>query len=281
MDFKKILVRAIQLLPRRFVNWAGAAQFRYPFIAPVIRKIGRVIRNNEIIISSGAAKGLRIHGQHGYPGYVLGTTEPEQQAWLVKNIKEGDVVYDIGANIGFFALLCAKLTGASGQVEAFEPNPICADACRSNIALNGFNHANVHDIALSDLEGEVSFYFPQNATAVGRILTTQLQSEGGSTFNVRTDTIDNYIRKNGLRSPDLLIIDVEGHEIQVLEGAHDTIKRHLPVINCEVHWLGVIFNNYFKEKLEPLGYRLEDLAKLPVSNDPQRWQAIMTCNPDL
>jgi FkbM family methyltransferase len=277
MDYRKVLVQIVQLLPGRVVNWAGAAQFRYPLLAPLIRKVGGAIRDGEAIISSGVAKGLRINGEHGFPGYVLGTTEPEQQIWLRETIREGDVVYDIGANIGFFALVCGKLTGETGQIEAFEPNPICADACRGNMALNGFGHAHVHEIALSDSEGEVTFTFPGHSTALGKIAKNEKQGEAGPTFTVRSATLDSYLAKNNLRSPTMLIIDVEGHEIEVLKGAQSTIKQYRPIINCEVHWLGETFINYFKEKLEPLGYRLQNLTMQPIPNDPQRWQAIMAC----
>ena len=281
MDFRKVLVQVVQLLPGRVVNWAGAAQFRYPFLAPLIRKVGGAIRDGEAIISSGVAKGLRINGEHGFPGYVLGTTEPEQQMWLLENIKAGDVVYDIGANIGFFALLCGKLTGQGGRVEAFEPNPICADACRKNITLNGYDHVNVQQIALSDSEGEVSFTFPGHSTALGKIAKNEKQGDAGPAFTVRSATLDSYLAKNNLRSPTMLIIDVEGHEIEVLNGAYNTIRRFRPIINCEVHWLGEAFIKYFKETLEPLGYQLRNITTEPIPADTQRWQSIMACKSDL
>jgi FkbM family methyltransferase len=275
MKFRKILVRIVQLLPGRVVNWAGAAQFQYPLLAPLIRKVGGAIRNGEAVISAGVAKGLRINGEHGFPGYVLGTTEPEQQIWLSEHVREGDVVYDIGANIGFFALLCGKLTGEIGQIEAFEPNPICANACRRNMNLNGFSHVQVHEIALSNSEGNVSFTFPEHSTALGKIAKNESQGEEGPAFAVRTATLDNYISGNNLRPPNLLIIDVEGHEIEVLKGAHNTIKEYRPIINCEVHWLGDAFIKYFKEMLQPLGYQLENITRQPIPKVPERWQAIL------
>jgi FkbM family methyltransferase len=275
MTLKKLLVRVVQCLPSKMINWIGAAQFRYPLLAPLIRKVGGAIRDTEGVISAGAAKGLRFNGKYGFPGYLLGTTEPEQQRWLVKNVSEGDVVYEIGANVGFFSLLCGGLTGPKGRVEAFEPNPICASACRHNVSLNNFNHIGVHEIALSDSVREVLFQCPDESTALGKISSERGGKNSGAEMLIRTEKLDDYVGKMRLRAPTLLIIDVEGHEIEVLKGARQIIKQYRPKINCEIHWLGDTFLHYFALELHPLGYRLENIDLQAIPTMPTRWQAIM------
>lgn len=277
MNAKLVIKGIAQLLPGDLIRWLGAAQFRFPFLAPVIRKAGGLLSDTEGIIPLGVAKGLRIRGRHGFPGYVLGTTEPEQQVWLSQNIDEGDVVYDIGANIGFFALLCARLTGCSGRVEAFEPNPACASSCRYNFALNHFSHATVHDLAISDSNGVISFEVPRDSTALGRIAGGDDDTTEGSSlsFEVQAVKLDDYVVQHKLRPPNLMLIDVEGHELHVLRGAAETIKMHLPKINCEVHWLGDAFLHYFKSELEPLGYDLQAIGQQEIPSHPERWQAVL------
>ena len=277
MNAKSHLKRIAQLLPGDLIRWVGAAQFRFPFFAPVIRKAGAMLADTEGIIPSGVAKGLRINGRHGFPGYVLGTTEPEQQIWLSQNISEGDVVYDIGANVGFFALICAKLSGSSGRVEAFEPNPACASLCRYNLALNHFGHASVHDLAISDSSGVIRFEVPKDSTALGHIARgdVDMSKDASLLFEVRTVSLDDYVVQCKLAPPDLILIDVEGHELSVLKGAIETIKMHLPKINCEVHWLGDAFLEYFESELKPLGYELRTMGHQAIPSHPERWQAVL------
>lgn len=273
---KRLLLRLAKSLPTPIVNRVGAAQFRYPFLAAFIRKLGGMIKDSEGVISSGAGKGLKINGKHGFPGYVLGTTEPDQQSWLSNNIRAGDVIYDVGANIGFFALICGKFAGKTGRVEAFEPNPVCAGACRYNISLNEFDHVSVHEVALSDTEGTFRFEFPDHSTALGRINNESLSRDGSQGIQVNTVRLDDYVAKEGLRPPTMLIIDVEGHEIEVLKGARFIIRNHLPLINCEVHWLGDTFLRYYTKELKPLGYTLRTIDGSEVPSEATRWQAVLT-----
>lgn len=229
------------------------------------------------IIGISVNTSFRIGSKRGFPGYVLGTTEPEQQIWLRQNICEGDVVYDVGANVGFFALICAKLTGCSGRVEAFEPNPNCATSCRYNFALNDFGHATVHDIAVSDSNGVISFEVPKDSTALGHITLDDgsARNEARLSFQVRATRLDDYVDERKLLPPDLMLIDVEGHELSVLKGAVETIKKHLPIINCEVHWLGDTFLDFFENELRPLGYELQTMGGEAIPSHPVRWQAVL------
>jgi hypothetical protein len=71
-------------------------------------------------------------------------------------------------------------------------------------------------------------------------------------------------------------IDVEVAEIEVLRGARDTIRVHLPAIVVEVHWLGDAFLDYLAEELEPLGYRALTLAGQPLPRGFSRYHAVLT-----
>jgi hypothetical protein len=70
----------------------------------------------------------KFYGTRDIAGYRLGTTEPLVQASLERHLVEGDVLYDVGANVGFFSLLGARLVGPRGTVVAFEPLPRNVDA---------------------------------------------------------------------------------------------------------------------------------------------------------
>src|ERR1700730_3874804 len=92
-------------------------------------------------------------GQH----YLRGDVEPAIQEILSKRLKPGMVFYDLGANIGFFSLLAARLVGAAGQVFSFEPDPEIAGRLRRNIARNGFINATVIEAGIWSASGTVNF----------------------------------------------------------------------------------------------------------------------------
>jgi hypothetical protein len=94
-------------------------------------------------------------------------------------------------------------------------------------------------------------------------------------IQVATIRLDVYVTENELRPPTMLIIDVEGHEIEVLRGAAVTIRNHLPLINCEVHWLGDTFLRYYTKELKPLGYTLRNIDGSEVPSEATRWQAVL------
>lgn len=131
---------------------------------------------------------------------------------------------DIGANVGIYTYLLAK---HCQHVEAFEPIPACADAIRS---YNG-NNINVHNVALSNKKGTASLYIPvvgdkQNTGHASiRNMTGKITA-----ITVTLHTLDEY----NFRDVSFIKIDVEGHELHVLEGAIDTIKREKPILFVEI-----------------------------------------------
>lgn len=272
-----MLKQLARALPTWFVRWIGRAQFQYPFLAPLIRRGGSYITNGIGVISNGPARGLKINGTLGFPGYVLGTSEPEQQTWLLDNIAAGDVVFEVGANIGFFAILCARLVGKGGSVYAFEPHPGCAKACRQNLALNDFQNADVYEVAVSSSDGKLLLDISDSSTALARV-SNSASLPINSCVEVRSTTLDTLVFERQLKAPKLIMIDVEGHEIEVLRGAQQTISKNLPTILCEVHWLGQGFIDYFTTHLEPLGYRLSNLEGGDIIRIYARWHAILQCN---
>ncbi len=80
------------------------------------------------------------------------------QEALSQLLKPADVVFGIGANCGFLTLIAARLVGPTGRVIAFERLPDAAEQVRKNVAANRFAHVEIREVALSDENGEASFY---------------------------------------------------------------------------------------------------------------------------
>jgi len=252
-----MLYRIVRSLPPDLVRWVGALQFQLPFLAPLIGKLGQMSTRGVHPIASGVGKGLLFDNKGGYPGYALGTSEPEEQAVLARCIQPGAVVYNVGANIGFHAVICSRLAGESGKVFAFEPFPASAAQARGNLERNGFlDRAEVVQCAVSDRDGSARFSVSGSSAVcslTGDAVADRSGIDRGLEIEVKTISIDSYASTSG-HDPDVITLDVEGAELAALQGARHVILRKRPVILLELHWLQDGFAELFRQDLAPLGY---------------------------
>jgi FkbM family methyltransferase len=186
------------------------------------------IRN--ILVGPSSGLRYRIFPEYGL-GPVFGRWEPRLQHLLAQLLREGDVVFDVGANYGIHSLLMARLVGGSGKVYSFEPHPQIFRSCIENIGLNGFQNVEVLDIALSDQRGEVRFSEGHHEGA-GHVISSDREAPA---FKVKCDTIDNLVSTGRVTAPQLMKLDVEGHEATVLAGADQTFKLHRPILAIDLH----------------------------------------------
>ena len=194
----------------------------------------------------------------------------EEQELLRKMLRLEAVFYDIGANIGFYSTLAGRMVGDQGRVYAFEPLPISAQACRENAERNGFSHVSVVEAAVGDRDGEVEL--EQADFSAGHRL--KRNCDGGG-LKVRLVSIDCWRALTGAPPPDVVMIDVEGAEIDALQGMMETIAASRPVFLIGVHWLGLAFTDFVRESLEPLGYRLTTYAGEQIPSGPTRYHALL------
>src|SRR4051794_40762390 len=104
----EILHKVVALLPTRWVRSAGQLQFRYPLLFGPLVRMSQGLVDRDGIIQRGLGKGLQFNATGGYPGYLFGTSESEEQSLLGKLLRPGAVFYDIGANIGFYSTLAGR-----------------------------------------------------------------------------------------------------------------------------------------------------------------------------
>lgn len=144
-------------------------------------------------------------------------------------LEPGGTFLDVGANQGVYALLAARVVGPAGSVHAFEPQPPLADSLKRSLAANGFAHGHVHQIAVSDREGELTLNIPSHNTGEASVFDT-----GGRAIAVRARRIDDELAGVDLSGPVMVKIDVEGSERAALLGSAGLIRQHQPVIVCEL-----------------------------------------------
>jgi len=128
-----------------------------------------------------------------------------------------DIVFDVGAHMGFFTLKVAKQVK---EVIAFEPDPQNFKFLLSNIKYNDLSNVKPFNQALGDKDCDV---FLKRGYGYGRTRTT----ESNTGYNVKMKTLDTVVKELGI-IPDVIKIDVEGSEIKVLDGAKSTLTRYKP-----------------------------------------------------
>lgn len=266
-----MLHKIVRLLPPGFIRAVGRLQFQYPWLGKLIRGAATAIASNEGVIANGVGKGLKFNATGGYAGYLLGTTEVQEQEAFASFLKPGGVFYDLGANIGFYSTLAGGLVGPSGAVYAFEPFPESAARARHNAQLNGFAHVQVIESALSDVNGTVRFAL-QDKSASHRIDAQDTTTLSG--IEVPSVTLDTAIAQHGLRPPSLIMIDIEGAEFAAIRGMTQTLAAHRPVVMVEVHWLIEELHETFATVLEPLGYTMRNLDGGPLPTEKIRYHVV-------
>jgi len=142
----------------------------------------------------------------------------------------GDVVLDVGSNIGEILLNFARIAGPRGRAIGFEANPETCQRCQSNIALNRFDNVAVNAIGVGSEEGELYFGHRSDSNSGA----DSIMAAGDGTIKVPVTTIDRFAEAHSLPRVDLIKIDVEGYEMHVLRGADATLREHRPKLFIEL-----------------------------------------------
>jgi FkbM family methyltransferase len=156
---------------------------------------------------------------------LAGVHEPKTTTWF--DVKPGEIVLDLGAHIGRYTLIAAK---HASRVVSIEPDPYNFAMLKSNVKLNHFWNVVALQLAISNSSGKRRFFLAGG----GDTGTSSLESDWDWTLDagikrgeidVECETLDRLIFSLGLERIDWLKIDVEGHEIAVLEGARIALSR--------------------------------------------------------
>jgi FkbM family methyltransferase len=237
------------LIDRRLARRIAALQHSNPFIGRTWSAVSRPLRWRALPILSGPGRGLRINLHGSAVAFATGTAERPVQEALMRELKPGATFFDIGANVGFVTIIAARLVGPSGRVVAFEPVPENVAAIRENLALNRIDWVEVHETAIAREAGRASLIV-SDVSAFSRLSTTNVPTGAREQIEVAVNSIDEFLAGGIEPVPDVVKIDVEGAELEVIEGMQATLAAHHPVILCEVHDC----NAEYVELMNGLGY---------------------------
>ena len=140
-------------------------------------------------------------------------------------IKNGGTFLDIGANIGYYSLMAAKL-GAT-KIIGVEPNPIVLDRFKANIKFNGFEkQIKTFQIGIGDKQGTMELRLSQTDMGGSSIINTKLNSDK---IKIKVIPLSELLKKEGITKVDVLKIDIEGFEDRALFPYFETLnKKHYP-----------------------------------------------------
>jgi FkbM family methyltransferase len=203
-------------LARRLIRLAGQAGL------PISTKI-----------RSGVGQGLRISLLNATREHLQGSCEIPVQRCLRQHLAPGGIFLDVGANIGFFSLIGARLAGPHGKVFAIEPVPENTRCIVANAKINGFTNVQVIAAAAGEDDRQGRLFIADHSGGA-TLSVADMPPDLVNTLTVPVFTIDHFVETGRIDPPTFVKIDVEGTEMAVLEGMAGTLGRHRPAIVYEV-----------------------------------------------
>lgn len=220
----------------------------------------RTVRAHRIL--GGQLRGrIIVTSLHDYPAAILGRTEAALLAWFRENVRPGETWLDVGAHYGYTAIALAELVGRSGHVYAFEPSLTTAGYLNQTRVLNGLDQITVVPFGLG-AAGDLRLI----SVPIDRGMANH--AFGGSvTEDIYVIGFDHLWAALGERSVHGVKIDVQGMELQVLEGMAGTLHDKHPKVAIEFH-LGVDRKPAL-DLFKTAGYRIPGMPIEPLAAEPQ------------
>ncbi len=171
-----------------------------------------------------------------YWNYFPAGYEKENFEFLIKNTKEGHIIFDIGAHIGLFSVIAAKVSGINGKVYSFEPTPDTYAILKETVRINKLKE-RVEPVnkAVSNKEGTTVFYSSDLKGDNSNSLIPHREDRIIKGISVSLTTVDAFVSENNIQKVNFIKIDVEGAEYDALLGAAQTFKNFKPLCILAIH----------------------------------------------
>ncbi len=198
--------------------------------------------------------------------------EPNETYWFLKAVKEGQVVLDIGANVGYYTLIGGVLVGEQGRIYAFEPDPVGFGFLEKNVRLNGLTNVVLEQKAVSNQSGSIRLYLAKENKGDHRTHQTEEERES---IEVGAVALDDYFKDYEGRI-DFVKIDTQGAEAVIIEGMDQLIKDNDDMRMVVEFWPYGLSqfgadSNELLEKLRSYGF---DFYNLGIWGQPSRLRKI-------
>jgi len=184
-------------------------------------------------------------------GCWLGTYELNHQILFEKLVKEGDVIFDVGAHVGFYSLLGSVLVGGKGQVVAFEPEPKNLSYLKKHLQINSISNVEVVEAAVSDRRGRARLSSGPSSSM------WYIDAQGE--LEVQAVSLDDLVLNEKLPPPNVIKMDVEGAEFLALNGSAKVVSMFHPIFILSTH--GSEVHQKCCRLLETAGYQLTPIGQ--------------------
>ena len=201
---------------------------------------------NKLFLSK---KGLALSISH------YGTYEELEAKIMEEKIEMGNIVVDVGANIGLHTLNMARIVGNTGQVFAFEPDPSNFEILKKNVKINNYKNIILEQKAVGDKHGRTTLY-QSDHPGKHRIFPQTEQAK--SQVQVELTNLDNYFDSDMIDKINFIKIDVEGLEFSVLKGMKNILKNSKKI---------KILFEFMPENTIEVGFTPIELLNYLTSND--------------
>jgi len=259
-------------LAQLFLRYASplAGLRRLPIVGPCLSWAGaRIVPRDSLVwtqVRRGPAAGIWLKLNPRTGGDTLeGAGEIEVQHALQKHVVPGMMFYDVGANIGFFSMLAARLVGPDGGVTAFEADPEIVARLHEHAARNQFSWVRVEGKAVWSEPRTVLFARADPGVSPDRGLGHIVDAAGKDTIEIDAVSLDDYTRTSPM--PDFIKCDVEGAEVEVFRGAQRVLAEKRPVILCEMH--GEEYRRILLDEFSRVGYVCKNCGDRHILALPQ------------
>jgi FkbM family methyltransferase len=163
---------------------------------------------------------------------TTGQWDPIIEQTLRGCLKPGDVMLDVGANIGYFSLLGSQLVGPAGRVVSFEPSIRALSKLTTHLCINRCNNVTVCSQAMGEIAGTEHLNWAPSSNIGGSTIARGIPSQGQSE-PIAVRRLDEVCEQMQL-VPSFVKLDVEGFELYALRGARETLRLHHPIVVCEL-----------------------------------------------
>ena len=199
---------------------------------------------------------------------TTGGMEPKTSSLFRKLLRPGDTYIDVGAHVGYHALLARQAVGATGRVLAVEPQPYNCNKILINAALNGFSNITTIVGAAGDQDGVVTLRDQAPYDKSRLTLRTTGMHDQSVEFEVPVWTLDTLLRRHKIDKVRLLKIDVEGYELAVLKGALSILANTENVIFEDAMDMPTEASADIRELLLREGFTLAGVTGEPWNGGP-------------
>jgi len=166
--------------------------------------------------------------------YLFGSYELPTVKFIRSFLSQGGTALDIGAQIGYLTLVCATAGERKTRVFSFEPEPVNIGQFQTNVGLNNLNNVTLVPKAVSSQPGVIKLYLSNDFNSGTHSTIADDPNVSSQFVEVPCITLDDFVSENDLRTVDLIKIDVEGAELEVIQGAANILQSKYPTLIIEL-----------------------------------------------